>query len=832
MPSRSHLALPASAVCCVIGAVVAAAAISQAGASPLVDGPTTPLVDTFNRPPENPVSQGGRWSASAINGGQRLQVANALLQSTGTTGSAFRVGNQDPDMEAHVSIAVSPQNGNGIVLFVTLQDVGTAAWDGYGLRIYKQIGGYLWQLYKYTNGSGAPIGTQSWNGIPLSGDRILLRRAGSSLQAWHYTSGTWTLRLSASDGSFFGGRIGLQIIDGGYGGVPVLDDFGGTETPPQDPAEPSALPSTPILDDFNRLTEKPLSQAGFWASSDPSGNAANTLDLDSVQGRNTDTLGQVRSYRTADYTGYVEAYFTVASMPGNGLYLELLLNLTDVGSPLWDGYRFIVLDGASDQFIINRVENGQSFNVGTAVNRNIAVGDRLLARRIGPFIEFWHDAGGIGSWTRVRQELDTYVTVGRIGAGMWKKNGAIDDFGGGAVVSDDALLRLYAPELRYDQQETFEAGSPAMMTDNENGVAYSNSLRVPPDNTVIAEAYHADPEKDDLSLGYLGITYPPGGLGDGRLSTIDDDIQAESNVEQDAQLMQSDPAYADKIYGRIVTEGDGSRTLQYWLFYYYSFLPPGLGEHQGDWELVQVELDPLGNPVQAAYAQHGGGQRCPWLFVEQGAVGGPRVYVANGSHASFFTTGWHGVEYVAGDAPPVNPSVVEINPPGPTWLDWRGQWGGDGGSPVGPAYQGEDRVKWLYPRQWSASLGSCLPGYARTSPDRAAGSSGLSVTGAAPVPPAPKITASRIGKRVKIAYRFATWPSALSRRPVMLVTTVLSRDYPKVSAISFRHRIRTRRGSVTQPLGIGRPPFRLVATAFSSQGRRSKAVRVPIRPSS
>lgn len=96
-----------------------------------------------------------------------------------------------------------------------------------------------------------------------------------------------------------------------------------------------------------------------------------------------------------------------------------------------------------------------------------------------------------------------------------------------------------------------------------------------------------------------------------------------------------------------------------------------------------------------------------------------------------------------------------------------------------------------------------------------------------PVPPKPTISATRVGKRVRISYSFAVWPSDPDRRPVMLLTAVQSSGTRYVPLMK-RHRISTRKGVVWQPLGLGSAPFKLYAAAYS-RFRSSPTVTVPVR---
>lgn len=98
-----------------------------------------------------------------------------------------------------------------------------------------------------------------------------------------------------------------------------------------------------------------------------------------------------------------------------------------------------------------------------------------------------------------------------------------------------------------------------------------------------------------------------------------------------------------------------------------------------------------------------------------------------------------------------------------------------------------------------------------------------------PVPPAPRVVATRIEQRVRIAYSFSVWPSAAERRPVVLLTAVQSSG-TRYGPLHKEHNISKRSGVVSQQLGLGNAPFKLYAAAYSQQGRSSKTVVVPVWP--
>jgi hypothetical protein len=180
----------------------------------------------------------------------------------------------------------------------------------------------------------------------------------------------------------------------------------------------------------------------------------------------------------------------------------------------------------------------------------------------------------------------------------------------------------------------------------------------------------------------------------------------------------ADESSRARVYGRAV-----GPYLQYWTFYADNPQDRGIlrtGRHQGDWELVQLRVDGRGRPVVATYTRHSWAERCGWGRVEKRG-GAPVVYVANGSHAAYFTAGVHARPFpdphdeARGDGAVVRPPVEVIADGRPPWMGYRGRWGasekgivpGEHSSPTGPAFQGE---KWSDPAALEASARPCGSG--------------------------------------------------------------------------------------------------------------------------
>jgi hypothetical protein len=176
--------------------------------------------------------------------------------------------------------------------------------------------------------------------------------------------------------------------------------------------------------------------------------------------------------------------------------------------------------------------------------------------------------------------------------------------------------------------------------------------------------------------------------------------------------------YGDKIYAHVTTEAQYT-VIQYWFFYAYN--PGTLNQHQGDWEMIQVVLDSTETPVYAVYSQHHSGQMAEWKDVEKVDDTHPRVYVALGSHASYFRyyQGKLGTESdIVGNAYTLEPEDLETvilgeigtgnHPASQDWLDFGGRWGNwanivdsyfGAAGPTGPG-QGENAEKWFNPVTW------------------------------------------------------------------------------------------------------------------------------------
>jgi hypothetical protein len=97
-------------------------------------------------------------------------------------------------------------------------------------------------------------------------------------------------------------------------------------------------------------------------------------------------------------------------------------------------------------------------------------------------------------------------------------------------------------------------------------------------------------------------------------------------------LLADDPTARRAVtYARVV-ETPPRSVLQYWYLYIFNDAP---NKHEGDWEMVAVEVDrDTLEPQQVGYASHTSGARRAWSGVHRQGDR-PLVFVARGSHAAY-----------------------------------------------------------------------------------------------------------------------------------------------------------------------------------------------------
>ncbi|MGH3109712.1 MAG: DUF6531 domain-containing protein, partial [Gaiellaceae bacterium] len=414
-------------------AVLLTFALSSAGATPTapLGEPSTEILDTFDRPNEDPLFQWGNWEPSIDGAGQTAEVlSNAAGHNEGNIAAdSYRPAIVTGDAEVHATLASTPDNNEPMYLYLHLSDVGGSGWDGYRLRIERWVSTTpdTVAIQKVTNGTATNLASSAISPDLQNGDGYLLQRTGSTLTLSRRNAGVWSQLLSTTDGELSSGRIGLGMDDDSG----RWDDFGGSGPPPGPPPPPLPIPATSVLDDFNRANEDPLSQNGAWASTTTSGGSRTLEVLANMAGHNEGDFAYADSYRLAPVSGDAEVYATITDIPENNDPMFLYLHLQEVGAAGWDGYRVHIertIVGSSAH--IQKVTNGAAATL-VSSGIGLATGDAFLLRRVGDILALWRRSAGI--WTQLMSTSDPDYDSGFVGLGVADHSSRWDDFGGGAL---------------------------------------------------------------------------------------------------------------------------------------------------------------------------------------------------------------------------------------------------------------------------------------------------------------------------------------------------------------------------------------------------------------
>jgi hypothetical protein len=396
------------------------------------------------------------------------------------------------------------------------------------------------------------------------------------------------------------------------------------------------------------------------------------------------------------------------------------------------------------------------------------------------------------------------------------------------MAEHDDLLRRHQPRLRYDSNEQYFADDAAQWPENPGNELRRADTRDGRGELLAAARPAAGVPR--LTLGFLAAD----AYGDGSEVRDGDYIgdRGRDYREQYVRLRQERPELRNRMYGHAV-ESDGRLWLQYWFWYFYNdySLALGAGRHEGDWEMVQLRLHD-GRPDLAVYAQHRYAERRPWSDVERAPdrSDSPVVYVARGSHASYFEPGFHETEawYDLADGRRDTPwlELVIVGDDTPPWVRWPGRWG-DTRPSLGAVHQssptGPGRKRhWLAPERLLEDV--------RTPTRRDA-------------PAAPAVEVAREGGSLRLTFDFS---KHLGDAPRALVVTVNSPDERGVPPRTYTFNVEdTVRGSLSTRIPVepakrydihtsttsGDPPVPSESrlTMLEREGARPRRDPLPIR---
>lgn len=189
------------------------------------------------------------------------------------------------------------------------------------------------------------------------------------------------------------------------------------------------------------------------------------------------------------------------------------------------------------------------------------------------------------------------------------------------------------------------------------------------------------------SLAILGYQWTAGGWA------RDGEAEAVERLDFPDTMSPVDFATLAPTGYRRVVPGGRLHWVQYWFWYPYNpkNYPPtkrGIGEHEGDWEMVQFGCkDEAGTePILVTYSQHDGGEKREYWRMTLD------VFVARDSHANYFDPMRNVTDRADGAGEMLEPVWLDFGP----WQTWPGTWGNSSNSP-GPLHT---RRAWNAPHEW------------------------------------------------------------------------------------------------------------------------------------
>jgi peptidoglycan/xylan/chitin deacetylase (PgdA/CDA1 family) len=238
--------------------------------------------------------------------------------------------------------------------------------------------------------------------------------------------------------------------------------YGWTAVPAQAATQPGVAP---ILDNFNRANENPLSGGGNWGSISSLGSAQ--LVSNAVASPSSTTAASL--WRTV-FSGDVETYATIPTSTNNaGLYAETTLSSGNANGYLWQWQGSDV----SPAFRLYRADNNVLTTLGTFSGFALTAGDKLALRVIGDSVQGW--VYHLGGWQQVSSATDTTYRTGQIGVRPRGTTPIIDDFGGGPVQApQQTIVSLTFDDAKGDQSVVL----PMLASAGMHGTFYVNSGNV------------------------------------------------------------------------------------------------------------------------------------------------------------------------------------------------------------------------------------------------------------------------------------------------------------------------------------------------------------------
>jgi hypothetical protein len=184
-------------------------------------GPTTPVLDNFNRANGG---VGANWSLIRPSGFAGMNVlSNAAVDASATlfTWDFWNAATFGPDAEAYVTVAHYGASDTTRI-GARVSNGGTTSQSGYYVAI-SSAG--AWSILRIDSGISTTLASGATQAL-ASGDKVAIRIVGTVVSALHFTGGSWQQVLSydtSADSTRYSnaGNLAVEFR------TSTLDDFGG-----------------------------------------------------------------------------------------------------------------------------------------------------------------------------------------------------------------------------------------------------------------------------------------------------------------------------------------------------------------------------------------------------------------------------------------------------------------------------------------------------------------------------------------------------------------------------------------------------------------------------
>jgi len=192
--------------------------------------PTTAVIDNFNRADGQASFTGGGWTnqIEGANSGTLTIVSNQLAVFSNGAGEAssawYNTSTYGADCEVYCTVPVKAGAGNPTELYARVQSPGSAAIDGYRVRLWDDAGTDFFDVSRTDNGANTVLGATISQEY-AAGDSFGMSIIGSTIEVWYKPSaGAWTSLGTRTDSTYSSaGYLGVGM----WFSTGRVDDFGG-----------------------------------------------------------------------------------------------------------------------------------------------------------------------------------------------------------------------------------------------------------------------------------------------------------------------------------------------------------------------------------------------------------------------------------------------------------------------------------------------------------------------------------------------------------------------------------------------------------------------------